>query len=188
MNGGVRIALACDRCDEIFTRRSIDAARSRRQFCSRACLADTMRTGRTRVEVVCCGCLSPFMKIATEMRRRGSLKNYCSAKCYHAHVDRARLGRLGGSVPKYVPAAQRFLRSQKAGLARARNLTRQELRAIALKGVAARMANRTERRGLDAPRIRSGLQFTGPLLQRKLARRAAGERRPKRRAWNEGEA
>lgn len=172
MSGGRRICLICSTCDEIFTRRVVDYVRTKGQsFCGRPCHAASLRTGRTMAEVVCWGCNAPFKKLASEMRRPRHRRNFCTAACYMDKVDRRALAAAGASAPRTPPPpAVRFLRSQKGGLARARNLTRRQLRRIAMQGVAARVAqgrfSRGPSRSIEARKIQAGLHFVGPLLQR----------------------
>lgn len=170
---GRRVVLACSRCDEIFTRPFHDAARApRAPFCSKACHAASMRTGRRMAEVVCSGCGVGFRKLPSEVKRTGRQRHYCSVPCYLANVDHAALARAGARAPsrRPVPPAARFLRAQKAGLARARSLSPERLRAIAMKGVAARLAKRATRGAYGAAKTRAVIeerQWVGPLLTRK---------------------
>lgn len=175
MSHGRRVPLACVHCDEVFTRRLVDLGRGLKgPFCSKACHASSMRTGRRMLEVVCSGCGVGFRKLPSEAKRTGRRRHYCSVPCYLANVDHAALARAGAAAPsrRPVPAAARFLRAQKAGLARARNLSPERLREIALLGVAARLAKRATRgpyRAISRRKVRVGLQFVGPLLRREEA-------------------
>lgn len=168
MSYGRRVAEVCEQCAEIFTRRVVDAGRCARVFCSKACHASSMRTGRRMVEVSCSGCGVLFKKLPSEVAR--SSRHYCTPACYHAHVDRSALGRLGAAAgPRHVPLAARFYRAQQAGLARARNLSPARLREIAMMGVAARLAKKATRgpyRRVDRREITAGLEWVGPLLMR----------------------
>lgn len=182
---GRRVAAVCSQCDEIFTRRVVDFGRGKVTFCGRRCHGDALRTGRRRVPVPCNGCGITFMKLPAQVNHRGSTKNFCTQRCYLSQVDRQALGRAGSRAPKKpVPIAARFLRAQRAGIARARNLSPERLREIAMMGVAARVAKNGQRRPYRTADVRDritvGLEWVGPLLTRQggasPARGAAGRR------------
>lgn len=184
---GRRVAGVCCHCDEIFTRRVVDLYRTAKPFCSKRCHSTSMRTGRRKAEVPCAGCGITFEKLPSEVKR--SRRHFCKPACYLANVDRSALGRAGAKVPREVPRLARFLRSQKAGIARGRNLSKEQLRAIAMKGVAARLAKKATRgpyRRLDRREINLGLEWFGPLLTRQDAALPARgcEGRTKRRVAN----
>lgn len=91
------------------------------------------------VDCVCEGCSTPFRKIATEFAKRRH--HYCNTACYMLNVDHRALGILGGKAPKVIAPEVARARSRKGGLARARNLTPERMREIALAGVRSRQAN-----------------------------------------------
>ena len=155
------------RCGIWFSRRMVDLRRSPRHFCSRQCRDSVKRTGRTMVEVTCSGCGVLFPKIASNASR--SRHHYCTPGCYTKHVDRAALGRSGGIVPRHVPLLLRFMRSSAAGKARGRNLSKEQLREIAMKGVRARVAKGATRapntrHPFESRKMRPRLSWYGPLL------------------------
>lgn len=168
---GRRVLLACEHCDEIFSRRTVDARRAPHHFCSRDCHAASMRTGRVRVTITCSGCGAPHERTPWEIAHKAQL--YCSRACYERHVDRVDLGRRARAAEQRKPSAVvRFLRAQAAGLARARKLTKEELSAIGKKGAAARLANAATRPAYSrkAPRAGAASQhWVGPVLVREEA-------------------
>lgn len=163
---GRKVELVCDHCSLAFIRVAIEAGRSKdgRSFCSRVC-SGAARRGRAMVSLFCECCFRPFERAKHVAARHEH--HYCGRDCFLACVDRVALGRAGGAAARPASPAMRFLRSQAAGFARARNLTPERMREIALMGVAARRAAR-ERDG-RLPRMRSakftrGRSFLGPLL------------------------
>jgi hypothetical protein len=127
-------------CSEIFTRFVSDLARTPTPYCSRDCRDIAARVGRGYGEVVCWGCQAPFRKLLAEVKR--STRNFCGHACYQRSIDFSVLGHLGGLAPKVVAPWKKFRRAQLGGLARTRNQGQEGLRAIALKAVASRLANR----------------------------------------------
>lgn len=160
-----RVALACERCDEIFTRRLRDALRAKGCYCSKGCQGGR---GRTMVPVTCAGCGKPYRKIRSEVLRCN--RNFCSRPCYQGSIDMKALERRSREVQRTpAPAAARFLRAQAAGLARGRNLSPERLREIAMMGVAARLERRATKGPYRSPykqKMRIGLDWVGPLLMR----------------------
>jgi len=161
---GRRFVCVCEHCDEIFTRRTIDVRRSPRQFCGRVCHAASMRRGRATLEVACSGCGVVFPK--ARWHAVHDARHYCSRDCYQRHIDRSRLGRLGALANRRsVPAAVRFFRSQKAGLARAAKLSPERLSEIGRLGAAARIAKGATRGPGKRRRARRN-PWVGPVLLR----------------------
>lgn len=170
--------MACLQCDDIFTKGLTDIRRgSPGTFCSRWCYGRSM-AGREMAEVACSGCGVLFQKPASFVRnelRRGRKRHFCTTACYVANIDR---GALAARVTREirvlsqarVPQLTRFLRSQKAGIARGRNLSRAQLRAIGLAGVEAKRQKGTLRtRGkprLSRRAIDLGRQWIGPVILR----------------------
>lgn len=129
---------ACHHCCEAIISRGEDLWRSRRQFCTKACLYAAMRTGRAFTLVPCAGCGVVFKKMPSEVRRNRE-RHFCSRKCWHGSADYAAMGRIGGRVEK-APLDPAFLaeRARKGGLARARALSPERLREIAAVALEAR--------------------------------------------------
>jgi len=172
---GRRVLLVCLQCEEIFSRRTVDARRSPRPYCSRSCFASSIRTGRTVVQVACSGCQAVLLRAPWNIRNQRD--HYCTRPCYEAHVDRAALGRRAAAAPNRLQASPiaRFLRSQKAGLARARNLSAARRREISMLAVKARLERGATRGPFSKnprPRRKSGFGWYGPVL---LRARADGE-------------
>lgn len=142
---GRRFILVCAQCDEIFTRRTVDARRSVLSYCSRDCHSDVLRTGRAVLEVICSGCGVLFPK--ARWHAQHDQRHYHDRACYETHIDRAALGRLSASAPgrAVVPPAARFLRAQMAGFARARVLSKERMSEIGRMGAAARKAKNGSR-------------------------------------------
>ena len=169
---GRRVLLVCLQCEEIFSRRTVDARRSPRSYCSRACFASSIRTGRTVGGVSCAGCRMPLLRPLWNIRNQ--LKHYCTRPCYEAHVDRAALGRRAAAAPNRLQASPiaRFLRSQKAGLARARKLGPERLREIAILGARARIEQGATRGPFSKTRRAKRMveaNWFGPLMLRERA-------------------
>lgn len=168
MRANRRVLLCCTNCHEIFSRAKGDAKKSKGSYCSARCQA-IYRTGFKYVRLACETCLTMFEKVAAQARR--CTHHFCSTRCYWATVDRVALGRLGSAAPrtKSTSAYVRFRRSQAGGAARARSLSKERLREIALLGVAARRARGSISKPFsvapsDSARLRRGLQFLGPLI------------------------
>lgn len=146
MRRGRKATATCsgDGCGVVFERVARDLVRFKRVFCSGRCRDLAAATGRTYVDTVCDGCGGPCRKLASEWKRYA--RHYCTPACYQASVDRAALGRAGAAVAKAVDPEKARERSRKGGLARARNLTPEQLREIAMAGVRARLdpARRSE--------------------------------------------
>lgn len=109
------------------------------------------------------GCMEIFTRLASEARRR--CRHFCGRGCYMAVVDRVALGRAAAAAPVLRPAPPlvRYLRSQKGGQARARNLSPERLREIALLGVAARQAKGSKM----VRRPRRALGWVDPVVPRR---------------------
>lgn len=128
---------------------------------------------RTFLEVACSGCGRPFQKLASEVRRCS--KHYCTPACYRLHVDYRQLGLASSRAPyRRLPSEEaRRARSRLAGLARARNLSPERLREIALVGVRARMEKLSPERRLEIARENGRKRRFGPaVLGVRLGRRA----------------
>lgn len=125
-------------CGEAIISRGEDLWRSKRNFCTMACLYAAMRTGRAFTMVPCANCGVLFRKSPTEVRRSRT-RHFCSRKCWHASADYAAMGRVGGAVEK-APLDPAFLRerARKGGLARAKALSPERLREIAALALEAR--------------------------------------------------
>jgi len=169
---GRRVLLSCLQCDEIFSRRTVDARRSPRPYCSRACFASSIRTGRTVAKVACSGCQGVLWRAPWNIAHQQD--HYCTRACYEANVDRAALGRRAAAAPNRLQASPiaRFLRSQKAGLARARNLSAARRREISMLAVKARLERGATRGPFSKnprPRRKSGFGWAGPLMLRARA-------------------
>lgn len=164
---GRRVLLVCEGCEDIFARRTVDARRSPRHFCSRRCAADALRTGRTGAWVPCSGCGVSCWKEVFALRHNEQL--YCSQPCYQRHVDRRALGRRAAASPNRREASPlaKFLRSQKAGFARAKALSPERLSEIGRKAAAARLAaGATRGPGRRNRPLPKSLGWASPLLVR----------------------
>lgn len=119
---------------------------------------------RQFLEVPCSGCGRVFQKLAAEVRR--CQKHYCSPACYRAHVDYRALGAAAHTSPfRRLPSPEaRFARSRAAGLARARNLSKEQLRAIALLAVKGRMEKVSPERRSEIARKNGATRRFGPAL------------------------
>lgn len=128
---------------------------------------------RTFVEVACSGCGRAFQKLAAEVKR--CVRHYCSPGCYRAHVDYRALGSAGARAPyRRLPSEEaRRARSRLAGLSRARNLSPERLREIALAGVRGRMEKVSPERQRAIAKENGAKRRFGPaVLGVRLGRRA----------------
>lgn len=143
----------CCQCGAGFQRAPCDLRRSGRHFCSIACRTAGLRRPVSMGSYTCAGCETVFQRPDWGSRRRQ--KTYCSRDCYWASVDRAALGRRGGSQKDRRPTDPAVLadRARRGGLARARNLSPERLREIAMLGVAARTRSSAVKSGLG---VRAG--------------------------------
>ena len=142
---GKRYVVICEHapCSEIFSRRTCEVARSPRSFCSRACFASEIRTGRTIIEVPCSGCGALFRRVKSTVFRRGHTRAFCSYACYDKHVDRRALGHAGGTASHHFEPGVTLARARAAGAATAKVRSREDWQRLSKMGAAARKAKFT---------------------------------------------
>lgn len=128
---------------------------------------------RTYLRVACFGCGQEFYKLGSEVKR--CERHYCRVACYLQHVDYRMLGKASAAAPyRRLPSDEvRAARSRLAGLARARNLSADRLREIALAGVRGRMEKVPPERRRAIARENGAKRRWGPaVLGVRLGRRA----------------
>lgn len=100
----------------------------------------------TKVKVVCAGCAAWFLLLPGEARKRHG-RLFCGRPCAIAHTDFRAMGRLSARSPRRdVSQEAKERRSSLGGRARARSLSPERLREIAMLGVKARQARASEDR------------------------------------------
>lgn len=134
----------CSRCGASFSRRAADLLKFANHYCGLKCRDEAKRTGRTYVTLSCAGCGVSFQRMKSDSLR--AKVHYCTRECSRKHCDYRRLGLLASQVKdrREIPIEVRQARSRLGGLARAAVLSKEQLRAIAAAGVAARREKHTD--------------------------------------------